>query len=99
MAEERKEHHCEGCSMWSHCSMSAIRIVLGLFILTVVFCFGVKIGEFRAEFGGGMYRYGGYRMMGGDVMYYGGPMPMTTWSAAVPAGSVEAVKIAPAKTK
>lgn len=58
-----------GCGGWcggTH-KFAILRILLLIGIIWIVFSLGVKIGEFKGEFGGG---YGRYSMMRGG--YYGG---------------------------
>ena len=40
-----------------------LRWLLGLIILAAVFCIGVKVGEFKGEFGRGFGGYKGHQMM------------------------------------
>jgi hypothetical protein len=39
-----------------------LRLLLGLIILAAVFCVGVKVGEFKGEFGRGFGRQGNYNV-------------------------------------
>ncbi len=45
-----------------------LRWLVGLILLIIVFCFGVKIGEFKSELehGSFMHGYGDYEMMHGE---------------------------------
>lgn len=67
-----------------------IRLILGLIILAIVFCLGVKIGEFKGEFGGqGRHGFYGQRgMMGYPNIYQGSQngyyMMGTKFNQAVP---------------
>ena len=60
------------CKMWGH-GMSGcgcghrhffwLRLLLGLIILAIVFCVGVKVGEFKGAFGRGFNNNKGRQMM------------------------------------
>ncbi len=88
-------HGMHGCCMGGPCGMCAgrgrriIRVVIGLIILAVVFCIGVRIGEMKdAAYGYGA-GYGWHpaaaRMMGGYYAGYQVRTPGTTSTAPVPA--------------
>lgn len=94
---------CEGgmaavCGMnrcGGHHGMTLLRWFLGLMIIVMVFCLGVKIGEYKQAFEGGDSGYGySSRMMGG----YGYDRPMMYRlynSDTAPAATLEL----PVKTK
>ena len=78
MKETDKDMHgenCESCCGSGHGMYGwgrkhfALRIVLMLVIIAVVFCMGVKIGELKAEIEGG---YGGFGHM--RMMKFGSPL-------------------------
>lgn len=54
-----------GCCSGHGCWRRAIRLVLGIAIIVIVFCFGVMVGELKGAL---IRETSGYRMMGG----YGG---------------------------
>lgn len=70
-----------------------LRWVLGILIITWVFCIGVRFGEFKASFENGSsygYRYGRVMpMMGGawgnaeDTIYFSQAVPATQTTGAV----------------
>ena len=66
--------HCNmsghnGCSGHGHHRYFVLRWVLGLLILAIVFCLGMKIGEFKGEVYSGYYG-GGYGQMHRMMPYY-----------------------------
>ena len=69
-------HSCDHCNMNGHngcCGHGhhryfVLRWVLGLLILAIVFCLGLKIGEFKSEVYGG--NYGGYGQTHRMMPYY-----------------------------
>jgi len=68
MASSNGQKYCKMCGhgMWGcHCGHRHfwIRLVLGLIILFVVFWVGVKVGEFKSEFGRGFYGSRSHMMM------------------------------------
>ena len=80
--DKSSEGHYHGMGKgMCHCGFGhryvLLRWLLGIIILAMVFCLGVKIGEFKGSFGGEFGGYGSYhghhRMMK-QPMYYGGYM-------------------------
>lgn len=66
MAFNNGQKTCKMCGhgRWGCCHRFFwLRLVLGLIILAAVFCIGVKIGEFKGEFGRDFDRFGGRQMM------------------------------------
>ena len=62
---EKEQQNCEGhkchggmcggmcgCSH-AHMAFRVLRLVLGIIVILMVFSLGMKIGEFKSEFGGG----------------------------------------------
>jgi hypothetical protein len=81
-------HCCGHCGAFGMCGMHGghrhglLRLLLGIVILLIVFWLGLKVGEFRGEFG----RFGGYN--GRQMVNY---RPMMLWGAAgYPAGMMQA---------
>lgn len=79
---------CHGHGMHGfHHRFFLLRWILGLLILAAVFCLGMKIGEFKGQYG---YGFDGGRMMrtGNNVMFYRTGTPpggmMQVWSSAQP---------------
>lgn len=80
MEEQMKGQVCEGktCGMGGCCSghgcwHRVIRLILGIAIIVIVFCFGVMVGELKGAF----LREGSrYRMMGNYGGGYGRMYPM-----------------------
>jgi hypothetical protein len=72
-SENDKWHQCY-CYGHGHGRFMAIRLILGLAILAIVFLIGLKIGEFKGEFGSGYGRHG--MMMGDYGRGYYAPEPM-----------------------
>jgi hypothetical protein len=60
-----------------------LRWLLGLIILAAVFCVGVKVGEFKGEFGRGFGGYRGHQMM----RYY----PQQAYPLSFPSGRMMVV--------
>ena len=59
-------HGCHGCGM--QCGMHkchALKWLLKIFILLLVFCLGIQFGEFKSE------SRGNYRLYRGDMMDWG----------------------------
>jgi hypothetical protein len=81
----QKFSRCEncGCMGHSHCGGHyhghfLLRWLLGIVLLALVFAIGVKVGEFKSEFGGYGHMRGGYPMMRQPMMLYNGtPGSMT----------------------
>lgn len=76
------------CGCGVHCAHRVIWWVLGIVILLIVFCIGVKAGEFREELRGmfGNY-YRGYPMTQYHGGYGGGVAePMTGGVTSTPGG-------------
>lgn len=72
-----------------------LRLLLGIAILAVVFCLGMRIGEFKGEFRSGFYGGYGRPMMGGydsDNAWYGPGMMRTL---PVPPATAPATNTAP----
>jgi len=80
-----------GCCSGRGCWYRAIRWIIGIAIILIVFCFGMMIGELKGEFGRG------YRMM--HAPYYGGgsayPM-MQNWQSGA-AGQSQTAPATPSK--
>ncbi|HVM77166.1 MAG TPA: hypothetical protein VMU07_03385 [Candidatus Paceibacterota bacterium] len=77
-----------GCACGWHHGHSIFRILLGVILLVIVFWFGVRLGELRAEIRGG-YGYNAYYGYG-DY-----PMPMMHYysnTQGAPAGTSTATK-------
>jgi hypothetical protein len=81
MEEQMKGQVCEGktCEMGGCCSgrgcwHRAIRLILGIAIIVIVFCFGVMVGELKGAL---IRETSGYRMMGNYGGGYGRAYPMT----------------------
>ena len=101
---------CEGktCGMGGMCGMGGccfgrggwfrvIRVILGIAIIAIVFCFGVMIGELK----GALLREGShYRMMGNYGGNYGRMYPMmqngSGYGGTMGAPSTKAAPAAPA---
>ena len=107
MQEEVKHDHCNGACCGMHHGghkYMILRWVLGLIILGIVFCLGVKVGEFKGGFQGEFYgsgrhmRYGG--MMQNNNQYYptGRAMYYQT-NSVVPQQVIPATPAAPAIQK
>jgi len=83
-----------GCHFNHGCWFRAVRVILGLVILLVVFCLGVMIGELKGELG----RSSGYRMMHTQSYYgggYGYAVPMMQGGAPVRSQTAPATQAAP----
>ena len=92
---------CNNCGhMCGFGSRHILRWVLGILIISWVFCIGMKIGELKSELMGGGY-YSGY----GNHMIRYGAMPMmygtagayddsnvTFTTSSVPSGTVKIIK-------
>lgn len=84
------------CGCGPHCMHSVIWWVLGIVILIIVFCVGVKAGEFREELRGmfgGYYR--GYPMMQYREYGSGGYTPPVTAAPGNDGGTGIATGTAP----
>ena len=82
------------CGCGSHCAHRVIWWILGIVILIVVFCIGVKAGEFREELHGmfgGYYR--GYPMM----QYQGGYGGTISPAQGNSSGTTSAMPMIPAQ--
>jgi hypothetical protein len=80
-----------GCCSGHGCWRRAIRLVLGIAIIVIVFCFGVMVGELKGAL---IRETSGYRMMGGYGRVY--PMMQDGYgSALIEQG--QTVSAAPAK--
>ncbi|OGN28178.1 MAG: hypothetical protein A3A33_02375 [Candidatus Yanofskybacteria bacterium RIFCSPLOWO2_01_FULL_49_25] len=86
---------CNNCTHWGggHHRFLLIRVILGLIILGIVFCVGVKVGEFKERFGfNGDDFSRGHSMMRyqlfsnypqqGNMMYFNGAVPPPTVQTA-----------------
>ena len=84
-------HYCGYCGMWGMHGghrHGLLRLLLGLFILLMVFWLGMKLGEFKGEFSG-MGDYGGYGSYYGRHMMV--PQPMMLWgNSGFPQGMMRA---------
>jgi hypothetical protein len=82
---------CSGHGCWHR----AIRLILGIAIILIVFCLGMMIGQLKGE----LNRGSGYRMMHTQSYYgggYGYAVPMMQGGAPVRSQTAPATQAAPA---
>jgi hypothetical protein len=73
---------CTCCTHWGggRHRFFLLRILLALVVLSIVFCMGVRVGEFKERYGFDVDSYGSRRMMQyGPMSNYNYPVPATVW--------------------